>query len=212
MKSLLPLLLLAACASTPPPSSELQSAVHPEVVQSGENSQNSFSIHRETCEIKLSVNEDTASKKKLISIDDTCDASHKDRYQDYLKILEALTAQYPKQEFAGVYSHSFYHLQIWDEEIANAMVNSPRWQAFEKNRKKHEVPNTIYVEVFNENQIAKELQETFGKVGLRIQLDKVEKVMEMKGRSLPFSQKYEKLMTREKKVPFSAGLYRFKII
>lgn len=204
------LLLGCATAETPTPT-PMQSPVDPSVVHNKTSQEESLSLKNESCEIRFLVESQPASQKKSIRIDDDCDASHKDRYAQYLKILESVLALYPKDQLTKVYSHSFYHLQIWDEDIALAMANSAKWQSFEKKRKRGETPNKVFVEIFNDSHLGTELISTFDKVGLKIQLERVEKVMESKAKDMPFAQKYDKLMALEKRVPFSAGVFLFQV-
>ena len=212
MKFLALVFLLLGCvtAETPAPTN-VQSPVDPSVRHNKTPQEESLSIKNESCEIRFLIESASTPPKKSLRIDDDCDASHKERYAQYLKILESILALYPKDQFVRVSSHSFYHLQIWDEEIALAMANSPTWQSFEKKRQRGETPNKVFVEIFNDSHLGTELINTFDKVGLKIRLERVEKVMESKAKDMPFAQKYDKLMALEKRIPFSAGVFFFQV-
>jgi hypothetical protein len=177
-----------------------------------------FEIERTSgCLIKWNVATYHARPKELeIQVKDTCrfDGGLNRSLPYYGQILDAVVAKYSKSRLKVFRSSSWRVIKAWDQDMAVAAIESGLWKTFLKKReerKKDLNPNKVFVEVFNQGNVARKLSQVFETHGLTLKLKSVEKVFEKPFKKLPFSHEYAAYSASNTKVPYAAGTYIFEI-
>jgi hypothetical protein len=129
--------------------------------------------------------------------------------------LKALLEKNPGLELTSV------HLTGWGPDgplahtIASAFQDSKEWEAFlfDRGQKKTKTwaPNDLFTKIYNEQNVGIDLAELFNKNGYSFDLTSVEKVFEMNTKELPFAKKDPKLKKSKKSIPYTAGIFYFKL-
>ena len=99
--------------------------------------------------------------------------------------------------------------------IASGFEDSKEWEAFlfDRGQKKAKTwaPNALFTKIYNQENLGIDLAEVFNKNGFSFDLTSVEKVFEMNAKELPFAKKDPKLKKSNKSIPYTAGIYYFKL-
>lgn len=176
-----------------------------------------FELERTSgCTIKWNVAIYHARPKELvITVRDTCrfDLGLSRSLPYYGQILDAILAKYSKDRIKTFQSSSWRSIKAWDQELAVASIESGLWKNFLKKREDHPElrSESVFVDVFNEGNIARKLAEVFETRGLTIHLKSVVDVHESRFKKTPFAHEYAAYSSSSTKVPLSAGTYVFEV-
>lgn len=153
------------------------------------------------------------AKQPGLNIRDNCKGPA--NWSKWDEALKALLEKNPGLELTSV------HLTGWGPDgplahsIATAFEVSKEWEAFlfDRGQKKAKTwaPNNLFTKIYNEGNLGIDLAELFNKNGYSFDLTSVEKVFEMNAKELPFAKKDPNLRKSNKSIPYTAGIFYFKL-
>src|SRR5207244_131327 len=90
----------------------------------------------------------------------------------YGQLLDAVLAKYSKDKLKTFSSMSWREIRAWDQDLAVSAIESGLWKAFLKKREENEdlKSSAVFVQVFNEGNVARKLDEVFLARGLTLKL------------------------------------------
>jgi hypothetical protein len=168
------------------------------------------------CTIKWNVITYHARPKELlVTVKDSCrfDGGLTRSLPYYGQILDAVLAKYSKDKIKIFQSSSWRTIKAWDQDLAVSAIESGLWKTFLKKREENEdlANNKVFVEVFNQGNIARKLSEVFEARGLTLKLKSVDDTRESRFKNLPFAYQYAAYSASNVKVPVNAGTYVFEV-
>lgn len=176
-----------------------------------------FEIERNSgCQIRFHVVTYHARPRELaIEVKDNCrfDNGLNRSLAYYGQILDAILLKYSKSRLKALSSLSWRAIRAWDQDLAVAAMESGLWKAFLKKRESNEnlKSNSVFVEIFNQGNIARKMAEVFEARGLSIKLKSVEDVREARFKNLSFAHEYAAYSASNVKVPYTAQSFKFEI-
>jgi hypothetical protein len=131
----------------------------------------------------------------------------------YGQLLDAVLARYSKDQLKTFSSSSWREIRAWDQDLAVSAMESGLWKSFLKKRQNKDdlKSNAVFVQVFNEGNVARKLNEVFEARGLALRLKTVEDVEEARFKNLPFAHEYAAYSASNTKVPYTAHAFHFDI-
>jgi hypothetical protein len=212
------LVTLAGCSSSAPkpepfaPEPTAQAQAEPGVSQTG----NHFEIERaQGCRIKWDADLPMASGGQItIDVNDRCrfDGGLTKSLKAYGQLLDAVITKYSKDKIRFFSSSSWHVIGAWDQEMALAAMESGLWKAhLAKHAGKPGKVDRVFVEIFNQGNVARHLAEVFEERGLSIRLKSVHSVSVSAFRKLPFAHEYAAYVDSKTPVPYTARTFVFEI-
>jgi|GEM_PF-6866220 len=172
-----------------------------------------FSAHGAECLPTFELTQVGKSKQPGLSIRDNCKGPA--NWSKWDEALKALLEKNPGLDLVSV------HLMGWGPDgplahtIANGFEDSKEWEAFlfDRGQKKAKTwaPNPLFTKIYNQENLGIDLAEVFNKNGFSFDLTSVEKVFEMNAKALPFAKNDPKLKKSNKSIPYTAGIFYFKL-
>jgi hypothetical protein len=171
------------------------------------------SAHSAECLPTFELTQVGKAKQPGLNIRDNCKGPA--NWSKWDEALKALLEKNPGLELVSV------HLTGWGPDgplahsIASAFENSTEWEAFlfDRGQKKTKTwaPNNLFTKIYNEENVGIDLAELFNRNGFSFDLTSVEKVFEMNAKKLPFANTDPKLKKSNKSIPYTAGIFYFKL-
>lgn len=161
-----------------------------------------------SCKVKLNVVPLKGRTKKTFKYSDNCPDQIHELYKAIDVLLEKISGRFPVTDFDAMIMCDSSLAKKWSESMALASLKSKSWQKFLK-KKYAKTLSELYVDVFNEFNVGRDLQDVFAKHHWKLSLFNVEKVLTAKGSLLAFAKKNPTLSRTRQRVLVEAGCYYF---
>lgn len=189
--------------------------INPDTSQAGTayGTHDTYKLKGVACESEFVVttpNDDP--KRRTLSVRDGCPVDTATRSNRHKLLLTEILKNHGAKAFTHVIVTGDFGPEA-EEKLALAALASPKWSDYRKRiAKNYEDPNKLVVELFNENEVGRSFVETFRAHGLKLKLNHVEKVFTRKANELPFAKNHAALAKSKVRLPYSAGVFEFKVL
>jgi hypothetical protein len=168
------------------------------------------------CKTSFSVGTDkTEPTKKNIDVREDCKREPAERLRRYKLILDEVVKNHDPKLIRYVMTGSSSFTPELTEKMAVAAAGSKEWREHRARvnaGKESSRSNDFFVKLFNEHDLGHEFLETFASAGIKLKLEGVEKVFWGRAKDLAFAKKHPELAKTKMVVPYSAGVFEFKVI
>ncbi|MBY0314947.1 MAG: hypothetical protein K2Q26_05475 [Bdellovibrionales bacterium] len=151
----------------------------------------------------------TPSDEVILTFDNSCGAISKTGplWHGYGLILQAVRRDFPLEKLKTMtfLNHSSIGSVDWGPTLAGAAVKSESWTSYSKGEK----ASRAFTGLFNENQLGAEVRLLIKDWPLEIQLDKVEKIYQERGKKMPFAAQKGELFASRLLLPYTASVFIF---
>lgn len=151
----------------------------------------------------------SSSDEVTFTFDNSCGAISKTGplWDGYGLILQAARRDFPldKLKTMTFLNHSSIGSVDWGPTLAGAAVKSETWTSYSKGEK----ASRAFTGLFNENQLGAEVRQLVKDWPLEVQLDKVEKIHQERGKKMPFASQKGELFASRLLLPYTASVFVF---